>query len=261
MLLRVSVIILNFNGKRFLGRCLHSVFRTEYPDFEVIFVDNGSSDGSLSFVQEKFGNRSNLKTIACSKNVGYPAGNNLGAMHAKGEYFVFLNPDTRVEPSWIFNLVKILESDGTIGLAQAKLLLDRDTIDSVGGELNPYGYGRICGHNETDKGQYDEISEIFYPSGAAFIVTKNLWEMVGGFDSIFFLSYEDADLGWRVWDSGRRVVIAPKAVVYHHRGAITRSYPLTKRYFSLRNRLIILIKKFFLIFPFCQYPGFHKSFC
>jgi len=242
MMPRVSIIILNFNGKQFLEKCLSSVFQTKDSNFEVIFVDNGSSDGSVDLVHEKFCDRANIKIVACAKNMGYPIGNNIGVRHARGEYLIFLNPDTWVEPDWIFNLVKVLESDSTIGIAQAKLLLDKNTIDSVGGELNCYGFGRIRGHKEADNGQYDKISEIFYPSGAAFITRKKLWEMIGGFDPIYFIGHEDADLGWRVWDSGYRVVMAPEAIVYHKRRAITSSYPMISKYFSLRNRLIILLK-------------------
>lgn len=95
---KVSIIILNFNGKQFLEKCLCSIFQTKDPNFEVIFVDNGSSDGSVYLVRKKFCDRTNIKIIACAKNMGYPIGNNIGARYARGEYLIFLNPDTWVEP-------------------------------------------------------------------------------------------------------------------------------------------------------------------
>ena len=237
-----SIIILNFNGKKFLETCLDSVFQSKEQNFEVIFVDNASSDGSVDLIREKFGDRANLKIVSCEKNFGYSMGNNIGARHARGKYLVFLNPDTWVEPSWIHSLIEVLDSDSSIGIAQAKLLRDENTIDSVGGELNCYGFGRIRGQNEVNNRKYDEVNDIFYPTGAAFIIKRKKWELIGGFDPIYFVSFEDADLGWRMWDSGYRVVIAPRSVVYHKRRAITGKYPTIYRYFSLRNRIIILVK-------------------
>ena len=119
----VSVIILNYNGMEFVESCLESVLSTDYPDFEVLFIDNASIDGSLEYVEDKFGRNTRIKIVANEKNYGFAEGNNIGFKHTEGEYVVFLNIDTDVEPDWLSELVKVFEADPTIGAVQSKLLL------------------------------------------------------------------------------------------------------------------------------------------
>jgi GT2 family glycosyltransferase len=169
----ISIVILNFNGKKFLDECLSSVLKSNYPDFEVIFVDNASTDGSVEFVQSNFRGYSNLRIIRNNRNLGFAEGNNVGAKVAKGEYVVFLNVDTKVDPNWLKELVTAMESDESIGAAQSKLLqFDGRTIDSAGDFINFYGFGWMRGHGEIDRGQFNKIDEIFSARGAAMIVRK-----------------------------------------------------------------------------------------
>ena len=129
----VSIIIVNYNGKRFLKECLSTVLVSKYPNFEVIFVDNASTDKSLDFVSSVFTNNKFLKIIRNSKNLGFGPANNVGFNHAKGEYIVFLNNDTSVEPDWLEILVEAMESDETIGLASPLFLnMDGQTVQTAG---------------------------------------------------------------------------------------------------------------------------------
>jgi len=243
----VSVVILNFNGIKFLSKCLDSVLESDYPNFEVIFVDNASTDGSLDFVRSNFCQYSNLKIIQNSRNLGFAEGNNVGANAAKGKYVVFLNNDTEVDLEWLKELVIVMESDKTIGAAQSKLLLfDRKTIDSAGDFINSYGRGWIRGHEEEDKGQYDRIIEIFSARAAAMIVKKRILRQVSYFDPTFFMICEDMDLGWRVRLNGYKVVFVPKSIVYHF-GSGTRKriqIPAESYYYNTRNSFIMLIKNY-----------------
>jgi hypothetical protein len=119
----VSVIIVNYNGKNFLNQCLSSVLKTNYPDFEVILVDNGSSDGSLRAVNEVFAHDRRLRIVKNDANVGIAEANNIGLGHAQGKYLVLLNNDMVVDTEWISELIKVMESDVSIAAAQSKLLL------------------------------------------------------------------------------------------------------------------------------------------
>ena len=117
-----SIVILNYNGAKFIDQCLKSVLNTYYPNFEVIFVDNASTDDSVK-IAKSFSTDSRLKIIVNSSNVRFAEGNNIGAMHAKCEIIVFLNPDTEVDPNWLKELIKVMTSSQLIGAAQSKLLL------------------------------------------------------------------------------------------------------------------------------------------
>jgi hypothetical protein len=201
-------------------------------------------------------NNSYIKIIELSKNYGFSIGNNIGAKHAKGDYLVFLNPDTKVDPDWLGNLVRVLESDPDIGAGQAKLLMlkFKYMIDHTGGFVNPIGLISVRGHNEIDKGQYNKICEIDFASGAAMIIRRELWEKLEGFDPIFFIYYEDIDLSWRVRNTGHKVVYIPQAKVYHAGGGVLNKVPFILKYNEAKGRIIFLLKNstetIFIYMPF-----------
>ena len=255
----VSVVILNYNCRKFLGNCLSSALNTSYPNYEIILVDNNSNDGSVEFVLQKF-NSNLIKVVKLTKNYGFAAGNNLGAKHANGDYMVFLNPDTEVDPDCLKNLVYALENNSSIGVAQPKLLLMNKKhacmhFDSAGGYINPYGLVWIRGAGEKDEGQYDEITEIFYAKGAALIIRRDLWDKLRGFDPAFFTYYDETDLCWRAWNMGYKVVYVPKAIVYHVGGGILKHVPYHLKFHEARGRLTILIKNYSLKNIFRYVPG------
>lgn len=129
----ISIIILNFNGKEYVKRCLSSVLKSEYSNFEVIFVDNASTDESLAAVRDAFGNEKRLKIVRNKKNLGFSGGNNVGFEHAVGNYIVFLNNDTIVEPNWLTSLVNAMLDDPSIGLASSMILqYNGENIASAG---------------------------------------------------------------------------------------------------------------------------------
>jgi len=250
----VSVIILNYNCRKFLDKCLSSLLNTNYSGYQVVLVDNKSCDRSVEFVLQKFDNRL-IKVIELDKNYGFAVGNNIGAKYVSGDYLIFLNPDTQVDPDWLKNMVYVLENDSSIGIAQPKLLLmDKKHFDSAGGYINSHGLVWTRGSGERDIGQYEKVEEIFYAKGAALMIRQNLWKRLGGFDPIFFMYDEETDLCWRVWDSGYKVAYIPSAKVYHVGGSVVKKVPYNLKYHEARGRLILLIKNHSLVDVFRCVP-------
>jgi GT2 family glycosyltransferase len=246
----VSIVISNFNGKKFLKGCLSSVLNTRYSNFEVVFVDDASTDGSVEYVREIFGHDSRLKIIVNKENYGPAKANNIGARHAdpKAKYLVFLNNDTKVDQYWLKQLVNVIDKDATIGATGCKQLLmdNHQIIDVVGAEIDYYGFLHPRGRLEIDKGQYDEsIKEVFTYGSTALMVRKCVFNKVGGFDSKYFGWYEDNDLCWRIRLAGYKVVSVPKAQVYHAvSGTIGKLPKYRSIYYAERNRIATLIKNY-----------------
>jgi GT2 family glycosyltransferase len=217
----VSIIIVNFNGKRFLKDCLSAVLETEYPNFEIIFVDNASTDKSPDFVTSEFASNKCLKIIRNCKNLGFGPANNIGFNEAKGDYIVFLNNDTSVEPEWLETLVDAVENDATIGLASS-LFLNKDgqTIQTAGTLKCDYmlpGYW-IKMNKEYLKEKLPKVFEISSAMGAAMIAKRKFLNQIGLFDPKYFYYYDDDYLSFRTWISGKRVVTVSGSKVRHFLG-------------------------------------------
>jgi GT2 family glycosyltransferase len=181
----VSIIILNYNGGRFVEKCLRSVLNTDYPNFEVIFVDNSSTDGSVELVNKLFGDEPRLKVIVNPRNLGFALGNNIGSKHASGKYLVFLNNDTVVERGWLNELVKVAESDPKIGIVGCKV------ITSFKGKAEALLVDRF-GHSFPAPFP-SSVKDVFAVEGAAFLVKRDVWEKLWGFDPSYFALCEDID--------------------------------------------------------------------
>lgn len=249
----VSIIIVNLNGETYLRNCLKTLEKTTYKNFEVILVDNGSTDGSVSFVRENY---PNTRVIENKENLGFCLANNIGIAHANGDLIVFLNNDTEVTPSWLSNLVATIESDPSIGICGCKTLSlkNRQDIQEVGVLCDKYGFAFCRGLGEIDGGQYDSPTDIFFVSGACMIIKREVLNEIGIFDPSYFSLEEDLDLCWRAHLRGYRVVVCPSAVIYHKVGgtlsggqsAEQRRYIINveRRYRSERNTLQTLIKNY-----------------
>jgi GT2 family glycosyltransferase len=204
-------------------------------------VDNGSVDGSPDFARAHY---PWVKVIELSENMGFAEGNNRGLEACQGQYIVTLNNDTKVEPDFLTELVKAVESDGQIGMVAAKMLnfYKSDRIDSIGVKVARNGLGYNIGVGELDAGQYDEATEVFGPCAGAALYRRKMIDDIGFFDADFFAYYEDLDLAWRGRLAGWRCVTAPKAVVYHvHSATSGKGSPFTV--FQIhRNKWYTLLK-------------------
>ena len=247
----VSVIIVNHNGIEFVDSCLRSVFESRYSDFEVIVVDNASTDGSREYIKREFGSDSRLRLVENSGSLGPAVGRNRGARIAKGKHLIFFDNDTRVDKNCINELVAVLENDTSIGAGQAKLLqMDKpDYYDCAGDYFGPLGFLVDRAKRKKDVGQFDKIEDIFNAKSAASIVRKDVFDKAGGFDADFYMYLEETDLSWRIWLAGYRVVFVPRAIVYHAFGGKKKQvkarsyYPKhVVRYYGCRNYITTLIK-------------------
>lgn len=247
----VSILILNFNGKILLGKlldeCLSSVLDSCYPNFEVVFVDNGSTDNSTEYVRKHFGYHSRLKIVQLKKNHGFAKGNNYGARYVdpRTEYLIFLNNDTTVEPYWIEQIMKVASVDPSIAVLSPKILL-MDHKEKLAGiaRIDYLGFGADLGGEEVDLGQYDNLRDVFSTGGAALVIRKDSFDYAGRFDPDYFFYFEDVDLCWRIRIMGLRIVFVPKSIVYHKWGGSSNMASDFAIYHHERNRLSTLLKNY-----------------
>lgn len=234
---KVSVVIVTHNGKEYVDACVRAVFESGYSDIGVIVVDNGSQDGTIPLLKEKYGTRDDFKLVVLDRNYGPAYARNRGVEQAKGKYLAFLDNDTRPDPDWFLEPVKMMEEDLTIGACQCKLLLmdEPDRIDYVGDYLSQFGFLVQRGAYRTlDKGQFDEAVEIFSAKSAGMLMRKEAFDKAGGFDPDYFIYVEETDLAWRVWLAGYRVVFAPNSKVFHKFGASGEILGRERQNFLLR---------------------------
>lgn len=242
----LSIIILNYNGSRFAEQCVRSVLDSDYARFEVVVVDNGSTDGSYEVLYQSFSSVPNLKIVRNSQNLGFAEGNNVGYRNSKGEIIVFLNVDTRVEQGWLTRLASSMLSDDLVGGAQCKLLnmKNQGMVDSTGAGLDFLGYV-YPRRSEAPDGD----PEIFYADGAAMAFKREVLSEVAfdgdPFDRSHFLYYEDSDLCWRVRLRGYKIILVSSSVVYHFRGGSGgRDLGYMRAFFFTRSHLMTLIKNY-----------------
>ncbi len=208
----VSIIILNYNAGELLTDCIESIFKTNYDNFEVILVDNASTDTSYKRCKEKF---NKIHLIENKKNLGYCEGNNVGIREAKGQYVAILNPDTKVEPNWLDELVSAYKKHGD-ALYQPKILAFENKIfETAGNMLQIFGFGYPKGRGELDTSQYDEPGKIGYASGACLFTSMKVLNKIGYFDPFLFLYHDDLELGWRAAQSGIQSLYVPTTTIYH----------------------------------------------
>lgn len=233
----ISIIILNYNGGNTILDCVESVFKTVECKFEVILIDNNSSDNSHLLCQEKF---PEIILIQNDQNIGL-SGRNFGINKAKGNFIVFLDSDTLVEPGWLSSFLKSYKEHGE-GLYQPKLLDMKNPkiINSAGNMINLFGQAFSRGKGETDKGQYDDFQRISYTSGACTFTTFEVVKKIGQIDPLFFAYHDDVDYGWRGALQNIPSYYEPKISIYH-KGSQTLQWSSKKFYFLERNRWICLL--------------------
>ncbi len=219
IMLSAAVIVVNWNGKGYLRVCLQSLRRQTHPDFQVIVVDNGSTDGSLEMLAQEF---PEVRVEALGDNRGFVVASNIGAQLAgEVDVLVMLNNDTEAEPQWLQALCNALEAHPRAGAAASKMLLfdRRDVLHSAGDVMAPGFFPQNRGVWEVDQGQYDDDIWVFGPCGGAAAYRREVWEALGGFDERLFMYLEDVDLAWRMQKAGWKTVFVPEARVYHHLSA------------------------------------------
>ena len=249
----ISVIIINFNGGNYVLDCVDSVIKTTNSNFEVILIDNNSTDNSSNLCKNKF---DQIRLFQSDKNLGMAA-RNIGLDNAKGKFIVFLDADTVVEPSWLSTLLDSYKKHGS-GLYQGKLLKKDDptVIESCGDMANVFGTGFARGRGEKDTGKFETFQKITFPVGACTFGPSEVFKEIGYVDEseLFFLMLDDLDYGWRAWLLGIPSYYEPRCIIYHVGSPILK-WSSKKFFYMERNRWICLFTLYskntlFKLFPF-----------
>ncbi len=242
---RVTVVILNLNGKHHLELCLNSLFAMDYPSekFDVVMVDNASDDGSVEFIRRKW---PQVRLHVNSRNVGFAPGCNIGAsLRGESSVLAFLNNDMRVDKAWLRELVAPLVRGECVAATSKMMSWDGKTLDSAGGGMNFHGFGLQYGYKDPPHHDYDKPRKTLFACGGAMAMDARLYDRVGGFDNEYFAYYEDVDLGWRTWVLGHEVHYAPASVCWHHHHGTSKRLPLeTVRLIQVRNPLLSCFKNY-----------------
>ena len=246
---RVAVIILNWNGEKLLKEFLPSVVRnTDSRLGRVVVVDNASEDASVEIMEREF---PQVELIRFDTNYGFAGGYNEAIKLVKEDIVVLLNSDGEVTEGWLEPMVATLDRLPGIAAVQPKIKSYRDKTlfeyaGACGGFIDRLGFpfcrGRILNVLETDYGQYDDEVEVFWCSGAALCIRKEVYLAVGGLDERFFAHMEEIDMCWRMRNLGWKLMVCPQAVVYHlGGGSLPMNHP-RKLFLNYRNNLLMLYK-------------------
>lgn len=246
---KVSVVILNWNGEKLLPEFLPSVLKhTDLEYAEIVVADNNSGDNSIACLKENF---PQIRLIQLAENYGFAEGYNQALQHIESDYVVLLNSDVEVTENWLMPAIGFMDANETVAALQPKILSYRNKeyfeyAGASGGFIDKYGYpfcrGRIFGNIEKDHAQYDDITDIFWASGACMFIRLNDFIQAGGFDSTFFAHMEEIDLCWRLNARGRKIVCYPHSVVYHVGAATLSAENPRKTFLNFRNNLLMLYK-------------------
>lgn len=246
----VSVVILNWNGKKYLEEFLPHLVDSvkDMPEAEIVVADNASIDGSIQFLKENY---PNIRTDVFDKNYGFAGGYNRALEKIKSEYYVLLNSDVEVTKDWLKILYDYMQVNPGVAACQPKIRSYHkrnyfEYAGASGGYIDKYGYpycrGRIFGVVEEDKGQYDDICDVFWATGACLFIRSEEYWNAGGLDEDFFAHMEEIDLCWRLKSRGKRIVCNPQSVVYHIGGGTLDAEHPRKTYLNFRNNLLLLYK-------------------
>ncbi len=244
-----AIVILNWNGEKYLEQFLPILIEnTTTSDAEIIVADNASTDSSLALLKDKF---PSIRTIVLNKNYGFAGGYNEALAQIDAEYYILLNSDIEVTPGWLTPLITYMNEHKDVAACQPKIhsFVKRTHFEhagAAGGYIDRFGFpfcrGRILGVAEEDNGQYDKIADVFWATGACFVVRSNVYWKVGGLDDLFFAHMEEIDLCWRLKSRAYRIVCVPESTVFHIGGGTLSAESPHKTYLNFRNNLLMLYK-------------------
>jgi len=247
----ISIIIVNYNGKKWLQKCFDSLVDQTYKNFEVIFVDNNSVDDSIEFLEKNYSDKINLKIVKSDKNLGFAGGNNLGYENSDGEYVILLNNDTCVEKKYLENFTKAFSEIPNLGCAQSKIILmnDKQKLDVVGSYWTSSSFLYHFGfYKNQEEERYNEVIPVFSNKGASIILRREIIEKIGLFDNDFWCYYEETDLCNRLWSAGYECWYYPKAVCYHANGGTSLTFGNDFiQFHNFKNKLLSFLKNFEII--------------
>ena len=246
--MKIAIIILNWNGQKLLAKFLPSVVNFSSQKADIYIADNASTDGSIAYVQEFF---PAIKIVENATNGGYAKGYNDALQMIEADIYCLLNSDVEVTENWLDPILKVFKADEKTAIIQPKLLDFKDKTKfeyagAGGGFVDLYGYpfcrGRIFNHLETDQGQFNDETDIFWASGACLFIRSKIYHQLEGFDEDYFAHQEEIDLCWRTQNIGYKVKYVGTAAVYHLGGATLQETNPQKTYLNFRNSLLNVVK-------------------
>ena len=243
--MKISVVVPNWNGMKFVGMCLESLARSDFGDYEVIVVDNGSVDGSCEMIEENY---PQVRLIKNQRNMGFAVACNQGINAARGTYISLLNNDIEVESNWLSKLYEGMERHPECGMGTTKMMFldQRDVFYNTGDLFHAWSVGGGRGQGEKDVGQYDKEDYVFGACAGAGIYRREFFDKVGVFDEDFFIFAEDVDLNMRGQLKGFKCIYLPEAKVYHIGTATVGLYSDRYIYLCKRNDIFVLIRNYSL---------------
>ena len=242
---KVAILILNWNGLEDTLACLNSLSSIDYPNYEIILIDNASTDGSLQVIPEEY---PNVKLLALSENLGFVGGNNKGMMwakeHSDAAYYLLLNNDTVVAPDFLTKLVDAIRKDEEVGVVGSlTLYFDLpDTIWSAGGEIDHQSWQTrmiMIGEKAKDI-EDDAVHQVDFVTGCCLLIRRSLVDEIGVLDERFFAYYEDVEWCYRVSHAGKSICLVPKSIVWHKVSPEKRAASPLVHYYMTRNRLLFM---------------------
>lgn len=244
--MKISVVIVNYNGQAYIKECVDSVLKSVGPSFEIVLVENGSTDGSLKLLKREYGANKRVRVVESKENLFFAGGSNLGAKKSKGEWLVFLNSDTVVDKNWLKELWKVAKANKKLMLQPKILIHKTNAIDCVIGRYVWPGFGVAVGRGEKDEGQYKGLVKGDYANGTCLMVNKDWFLKLGGFDEWFKFFYEDLDLQLRTKKMGGKAVGVMKSVI-EHKGSLSFKQNVASDevvFHYRRNRLVTVLKNY-----------------
>ena len=260
--MKLAIVILNWNGQKLLEQFLPSIVNFSSKDAEIYVADNASTDSSINYVKKNF---PSVKIVENAVNGGYAKGYNDALKVIKADIYCLLNSDVEVTENWLEPIIEVFKSDENTAIIQPKLLDFKDETKfeyagASGGFVDLYGYpycrGRVFNHLETDKGQFNDISDIFWASGACLFSRSSVFHQLKGLDEDYFVHQEEIDLCWRTQNKGYKVKYVGSSTVYHVGGATLKETNPHKTFLNFRNSLLNVVKnvpkKWFLFVIFSR---------
>jgi len=245
---KLAIVILNWNGQKFLEQFLPALIQFSPKYSEIIIADNASTDNSIDFLKNNY---PFLKIIQNNENGGFSKGYNRALSQIEAKYYCLLNSDVEVTENWVEPIISLLDNVPEVSVVQPKLLSFKhreqfEYAGACGGFIDHLGYpfcrGRVFEHLENDNKQYEEAMEMFWATGAALFVRSSVFHAIKGLDEDFFAHMEEIDFCWRVKNLGYKIMVEPKSVVFHIGGGTLPKNSAKKTYLNFRNNLFLLLK-------------------
>lgn len=244
---KVSIVILNYNGKKIISECVDAALQSSYPNIELVIVDNCSFDGSQSYLRQRYGKRNKIRLVFSQINLQFAGGFNLGVQKSRGELVFLVSNDVIVESKCITELVEIASQNSKY-LVQPKIISyqNKKVLDNAGGHYSIWGTGKGMGGGTQDEGQFDKDRVVDFVAATTFMMNRKFYLQLGGYDKWFVSHYEDVDLCLRARSKGAVCWYSYKSRCNHKISFTYKKYVAAETVLLnvRKNRICVVLKNF-----------------